>query len=84
MLAHLWKFRDMPLVTWTVCLHINEWSARAIETFSGNIEKFQLRITAVDEVLSSSSKTIFTGPLIPKLFSAAYLPMLKIKRSFGK
>lgn len=80
----LWKFRDMPLGTWTICFHINEWSVRAIETFSENIEKFQSRITGVEELLSPSSKTFFTGPLMPRLFSTGYLPILKIKRSFGK
>lgn len=51
----LWKLRPMPPGVWTVCLHLNGWTAREIEIFDRMLSS-NLRITNLEEVLVSFSK----------------------------
>lgn len=46
----LWKFRRMPFGLWTICCHINAWSADVSRTFLEDLTVFRDSITSVSEV----------------------------------
>jgi predicted deacetylase len=49
----LGNFRKMPFGTWTVCLHINRWTAHDIELFRQNIAAFRDLTVSLEEIRSS-------------------------------
>jgi len=46
----LGNFREMPFGTWTVCLHLNRWTARDIARFRDNVALFHGVIVGLDDV----------------------------------
>lgn len=52
----LWRFRRMPLGIWTVCLHINRWTADDVSRFSSDVKKFEPFITDVSTVAQTFEK----------------------------
>ncbi len=51
----LWRFRELPLGVWTVCLHHNYWGHRDIETFAKALSTFRPRVTSLGETLRNYS-----------------------------
>jgi predicted deacetylase len=49
----LGRFRKMPFGTWTVCFHINRWTARDIARFRDDLAAFREVTVGVDEIRSS-------------------------------
>jgi predicted deacetylase len=48
----LWRFREMPLGLWTVCLHINSWGLGHVQRFASDIERYRARITSFEKVVT--------------------------------
>lgn len=48
--CQLWDFRPRWSGVWTVCLHINGWSAADVDTFAANIERYRPLISDLSEV----------------------------------
>ncbi|HKR37849.1 MAG TPA: DUF2334 domain-containing protein [Steroidobacteraceae bacterium] len=47
----LWRFRRLPAGLWTVCLHVNSWQARDVESFGRMVAQYAGSIVAVDQLL---------------------------------
>jgi predicted deacetylase len=52
----MWRFRTAPPGIWTVCSHINDWTAKDIARFQAGLLKFKDRIVSVPEVLREYSE----------------------------
>lgn len=48
--CQLWDFRPRRSGVWTVCMHINSWSAADVDTFAANIERYRPLISDLSEV----------------------------------
>jgi len=49
----LWRFRWMPLGTWTVCVHPNTLSLRDVDILVSQLQRFSTRVISVDAALES-------------------------------
>lgn len=43
-------FREFPFGFWTVCLHVNNWSAADVAAFERDLERFQERIVSLEAI----------------------------------
>ena len=43
-------FRRMPAGVWTVCCHINAWTAKNVRQFGQDVERFGERIAGFEEI----------------------------------
>lgn len=46
----LWRFRNLPRGTWTVCYHHNNWGPAQLRRFRFDLHRFRARIVAPSEV----------------------------------
>ncbi len=44
------RFRPFPFGTWTVCLHVNDWSAAGIAEFRASVERYRRSMTSLAEI----------------------------------
>lgn len=49
----LWRFRRMPWGVWTVCLHINQWSAQDVARFRVVLRRFSASVTDCASVIAT-------------------------------
>jgi len=49
----LWKFRIMPPGVWTICCHINRWTARDIQKFRLDLRRFQQSIANFSDIVAA-------------------------------
>jgi predicted deacetylase len=50
-----WRFRPMPFGVWTVCCHVNRWTARDIALFRSQLQRFRAKIADFPDVIASYS-----------------------------
>ena len=78
----IWRFRKMPLGTWTICLHHNSWDENTLEKFKKDLAAFKwnlIGIQQLDEDVSVVKNKFFI--LIQKFcFTGLFL----IKRTIKK
>jgi peptidoglycan/xylan/chitin deacetylase (PgdA/CDA1 family) len=48
----LWSFRRRPLGVWTICFHLNHWSAADVQSFRSNVAQFRNVISTFDDVIA--------------------------------
>jgi hypothetical protein len=48
----LWSFRSRPFGVWTICFHINSWSARHIEAFEGSVKLYRNWISDFETIVN--------------------------------
>jgi len=51
----MWRFRYMPFGVWTICCHINRWTARDIQKFRLGLRRFHHAIADFSEVVAAYS-----------------------------
>jgi len=74
----MWRFRPMPMGTWTVCIHPNAWTEREAGRFLDGIAKYRDRITDVDTIVNGCRRK---GPSLgDRLTSHVLLPSIQVKR----
>jgi peptidoglycan/xylan/chitin deacetylase (PgdA/CDA1 family) len=74
----LGRFRAMPAGVWTVCLHINAWTAADIEGFRADVVRFGPATASLVELRRLHARR--RQSLADRLFSAAF----KIARKVGR
>jgi predicted deacetylase len=57
----LWRFRRMPLGVWTVCLHINQWTAGEVDRFQRDLREFRDVVTDVPAELARARENGHSG-----------------------
>lgn len=67
----LWRFRDMPFGTWTICYHHNTWGQRELIKFENDIKSFQTKIISADEALLEVHPYTLTDYLVSYLWLLA-------------
>jgi peptidoglycan/xylan/chitin deacetylase (PgdA/CDA1 family) len=58
----LWAFRRRPLGVWTICFHINRWSAGDISGFRNNVRRYRdaiIDVAAVVDDYGRRPKSVF-------------------------
>jgi predicted deacetylase len=73
----LWRFRDMPAGTWTVCLHANTMPDAGVAQLVNTLSAYRDRICAVPEVLAAAPPR--PGPL-DHAFRVAWATALRLKQ----
>ncbi|MGH3627623.1 MAG: hypothetical protein ACRDRL_09315, partial [Sciscionella sp.] len=80
----LWRFRRMPFGLWTVCCHINDWSADVIRAFVDDLKVFKESVTSVKDVgrlpcpIKSSVDSGFAGVYRRAIFIKRAIARLRI------
>jgi len=66
----LWRFRRLPLGTWTVCFHHNRWDQPQIDDFASSVARFHRSIVGFEEIALAhrSAKRAPVDGFVPKLF----------------
>jgi predicted deacetylase len=72
----LWRFRSLPFGTWTVCMHMNGWTERAVESFGHQLAVYESAITHLDAVLTQSAPTI---GVTERTFESAWRVAVRLK-----
>lgn len=49
----LWRFRRMPFGLWTVCFHLNQWTAAEVARFRSDLDRFAERLTDWPSVVAT-------------------------------
>ncbi|RUM70275.1 MAG: hypothetical protein DSZ07_02835 [Sulfurovum sp.] len=76
----LWKPREMPFGTWTICYHPDEMKDKDFEILEDFLEKNSKKITSIDELtLNKKPKS-----LLEKSFEKIYWKLLEKKRQKDK
>jgi len=72
----LWKPREMPFGTWTICYHPNEMKDKDFERLENFLEKNSKKFTSIDKLeLNKKSKS-----LLEKSFEKIYWKLLEKKQ----
>lgn len=82
----MWRFRKLPIGTWTVCFHPNQFTPSTLRKFNGDIRKFALSIVSLQEILNDCKShpiswmdrtfaTFWRIFLLKKTFSNAVFPL---------
>lgn len=74
----LWSLRRMPLGLWTVCYHVNSWSARDLEGFERAINEFEGHFLCLADALKMPRRTRTT---LDSVFAECYRNALLLKRT---
>jgi len=76
----LWRPREMPFGTWTICYHPDEMKDRDFEILENFLEKNHNKFTSIDNLkLNKKPKS-----LLEKVFEKIYLRLLAKKKQNGK
>lgn len=71
----LWRFRKMPFGLWTICFHLNAWTAEDIAQFGLQVQEFAGELTDCSSVVTTyqhRSRNAFDS-----IFSRAYQASVK-------
>jgi peptidoglycan/xylan/chitin deacetylase (PgdA/CDA1 family) len=74
----VWHFRHMPLGTWTICWHVNDWSSRELHDGGEQLKRFSEEMTSVAQVREQygARKEL----LAERVFSAVWNNTLSARR----
>ncbi|MFO1496835.1 MAG: DUF2334 domain-containing protein [Verrucomicrobiota bacterium] len=53
----LWRFRAMPMGTWTVCCHINSWTTRELRKFHDDCQRFHHRMSDLPQAVRDAVRS---------------------------
>ena len=73
----LWRFRQMPVGMWTVCLHHNHWSQSDLERFDRDVRQYRHKIISLADVLVQPPNRAPT--FLDEAFAMSWLLALRIK-----
>lgn len=65
----LWRQRNMPFGTWTICYHINSWGEKQLLGFSRTLEQLEPQIVSARDLINEQHATL---GITDRLFAAAY------------
>lgn len=74
----IWRFHAMPLGVWTVCCHINSWSAQSLECFRRGIDRYKNSIISMEDAATAFGKREESA--FDTLLSRLILQSIRIKR----
>ena len=74
----LWRFRPLSFGTWTVCLHMNSWSERALAAFGQQLAAYESAITHLDAVLEQPAPRF---GIAERAFESAWRMAVRLKSS---
>jgi predicted deacetylase len=74
----LWRFRKMPFGLWTVCLHLNSWTAAEVPRFRSELSKFAGALTDWPSTIAAYQSRKHN--ILDTLFSGTYQIALRGRR----
>jgi len=74
----LWRFRKMPFGLWTICFHLNCWTAKDIARFGLDVQKFAGGLTDCSSVVATYRDRRHNS--FDSIFSRAYQASVKGRR----
>ena len=77
----LWRFRRMPFGLWTVCLHLNPWTAAEVSRFRSELSKFAGGLTDWPSAVAAYQGR--KRNTLDRLFSRTYGIAVKGRRWLG-
>ncbi len=72
------RFHAMPFGVWTICCHINRWTARDIAAFRSQVHSYRKRIVGLPDVVASYSERQSTW--FEPTYARLHLAALKTNR----
>lgn len=74
----LWRLRPMPFGIWTVALHPNTMTAKALETVMTDLKRYASRIVSLDALRLNDQRKLGGGD---RLFRSAFMAALRLKQA---
>jgi predicted deacetylase len=74
----LWRFRNIPFGTWTVCMHSDTMTFSDIKCFERDIKRFRTQILSFNEAISQND--IPTANIFDDVFSYLFRLLVFIKK----